>query len=178
MTCGISRRTVSGERKNDFSYPRRNRTRYAEEKKALDAESAANETLERAASESMPNSTGRTAQSFGAHIDDRTADGEEQDGNVAIVAEASQPAAIDMPGAGELAAALRALLRSPPRRATRSAVAKSAVLWTSSNPDRAGGSTAAIVRPTPKASLAMLPPARGECGPRSGKPTVLGPSPS
>ena len=78
-------------------------TRYAEEKKALDAEFAVIETLERAASEFML----KLNRENGAIPVEPTAPtdppgGYEQDSNAAIVAEAPQPAApIDMPGGGE-----------------------------------------------------------------------------
>jgi hypothetical protein len=78
--------------------------RYAEEKKALDAEIAVIETLERAASEFML----KLNRENGAIPVEPTSPadppaGYEQDSNAAIVAEAPQPAApIDMPGGGEL----------------------------------------------------------------------------
>ena len=141
-------------------------TRYAEEKKALDAEFAVIETLERAASEFML----KLNRENGAIPSEPTAPtdppgGDEQDNNVAIVAEPSQPAApIDVPGGVNSAAASRGSLRSPPRSADQvvSSAAKSAAVWTFSNPDRAGGSTAAIVRPIPKASPATFPPPQAE----------------
>jgi hypothetical protein len=79
-------------------------TRYAEEKKALDAEFAVIETLELAASEFML----KLNRENGAIPLEPTAPtdppgGNEQDDNGAIVAEAAQPAApIDMPAGGEL----------------------------------------------------------------------------
>jgi hypothetical protein len=79
-------------------------TRYAEEKKALDAEFAVIETLERAASEFMlklNRENGAIPLEPAAPAD--LPGGDEQDSNAAIVAEASQLAApIDMPAGGEL----------------------------------------------------------------------------
>ena len=90
-------------------------TRYAEEKKALDAEFAVIETLERAASEFML----KLNRENGAIPSEPTAPtdppgGDERDSNVAIVAEASQPAApIDMPGGGELGSSLEGFAPQP-----------------------------------------------------------------
>ena len=90
-------------------------TRYAEEKKALDAEFAVIETLERAASEFML----KLNRENGAIPLEPTAPtdppgGDEQDSNVAIVAEPSQPAApIDMPGGGELGSSLEGFAPQP-----------------------------------------------------------------
>jgi hypothetical protein len=79
-------------------------TRYAEEKKALDAEFAVIETLERAASEFMlklNRENGAIPLEPAAPAD--LPGGDEQDSNPAIVAEASQLVApIDMPAGGEL----------------------------------------------------------------------------
>jgi hypothetical protein len=90
-------------------------TRYAEEKKALDAEVAVIETLERAASEFML----KLNRENGAIPLEPTAptdppDGDEQDSNAAIVAEASQLAApIDMPARGEPDSSLEGLAPPP-----------------------------------------------------------------
>jgi hypothetical protein len=90
-------------------------TRYAEEKKALDAEFAVIETLERAASEFML----KLNRENGAIPSEPTAPtdppgGDERDNNVAIVAEPSQPAApIDVPGGGELGSSLEGFAPQP-----------------------------------------------------------------
>ncbi len=91
-------------------------TRYAEEKKALDAELAVIETLERAASEFMlklNRENGAIPLEPAAAPTDPPG-GDEQDSSVAIVAEASQPAApIDMPGGGELGSSLEGFAPQP-----------------------------------------------------------------
>jgi hypothetical protein len=90
-------------------------TRYAEEKEALDAEFAVIETLERAASEFML----KLNRENGAIPVEPTAptdppDGDEQDGNAAIAAEASQPAApIDTPAGGETGRSLEGFAPQP-----------------------------------------------------------------
>jgi len=137
-------------------------TRYAEEKKALDAEFAVIETLERAASEFMLNSTGRTARSLWSRQRRPTCPAAM---NKTATLQLSQKRLSwwrrsICPPAANSAAAPRSTLRRPPQRATRWAAAKSAALWTSSNPDRAGGSTAAVAGLILKVSPAMLPPAR------------------
>jgi hypothetical protein len=90
-------------------------TRFAEEKEALDAEFAVIETLERAASEFML----KLNRENGAIPVEPTAPtdppgGDEQDGNAAFVAEASEPAApIDMPAGGELGGSLEGFAAPP-----------------------------------------------------------------
>jgi hypothetical protein len=90
-------------------------TRYAEEKKALDAEFAVIETLERAASEFMlklNRENGAIPLEPTAPID--PPGGDEQDSNAAIVTETSQPAApIDMPTGGELDSSLEGFAPQP-----------------------------------------------------------------
>src|SRR5580658_8065994 len=73
-------------------------TRYAEEKKALDAELAVIETLERAASEFMLKLNRKNGPIALEPAPTDPPGGDEQDSSAAIVAEASQPAApIDIP---------------------------------------------------------------------------------
>jgi hypothetical protein len=90
-------------------------TRYAEEKKALEAEFAVIETLERAASEFML----KLNRENGAIPLEPTAPtdppgGDEQDSNAAMVAETSQPAApIDMLAGGELDSSLERFAPQP-----------------------------------------------------------------
>jgi hypothetical protein len=92
-------------------------TRYAEEKKALDAEFAVIETLERAASEFMlklNRENGAIPLEPTAAPTDDPPGGDEQDSNVAVVAEASRLAApIDMPGGGEPGGSLEGFAPQP-----------------------------------------------------------------
>ena len=89
-------------------------TRYAEEKKALDAEFAVIETLERAASEFMIK---LNRENGAISLEPAPTDppgGDEQDNNASIVAEESQPAApIDMPAGGELGGSLEGFAPQP-----------------------------------------------------------------
>ena len=90
-------------------------TRYAEEKKALDAELAVIERLEHAASEFML----RHNREEGVIASEPTArtdppGGDEEDSHAAIVPEASQLAApIDMPAGGELGDSLEEFAPQP-----------------------------------------------------------------
>jgi hypothetical protein len=100
------------ERTTSATQRRNRKTRYVEEKKALDAEFAVIETLERAASEFML----KLNPENGAIPLEPTAptDGDEQDDNVATVAEASQLAApIDMLAGGESGSNLEGVAQQP-----------------------------------------------------------------
>jgi hypothetical protein len=89
-------------------------TRYAEEKKALEAEVAVIETLERAASEFMLKLRENGAIPLEPTAPTDPPGGDEQDSNAAIVAEAAQPAAsIDMPAGGELGSSLEGFAPQP-----------------------------------------------------------------
>ena len=139
-------------------------TRYAEDKKALDAEFAVIETLEHAASEFML----KLNRENGAIPLEPTAPtdppgGDEQDSNAAIVPEASQLAApIDMPAGGDLGSSPEEFAPQPASESDQVDVGEIGGGLDILNPDRAGGSTAVVVRLTLKASPATLPPAPGE----------------